>query len=105
MSLGNGTRSVPPSHIEFVVESLCEWACLANGRLLRHILEKNRFIAATGRMILLTGKFYVVIYFIPDVPLFFLQDRGSVVVKVIDCGWRVMSPSLVSLKTCRVGVD
>ncbi|GFW72243.1 hypothetical protein TNCV_702801 [Trichonephila clavipes] len=30
MSLGNGTRSVPPSHIEFVVESLCEWACLTN---------------------------------------------------------------------------
>ncbi|GFX28739.1 hypothetical protein TNCV_4249781 [Trichonephila clavipes] len=28
MSLGNGTRSVPPSHIEIVAESLCGWACL-----------------------------------------------------------------------------
>ncbi|GFV71231.1 hypothetical protein TNCV_2429781 [Trichonephila clavipes] len=28
MSLGNGTRSVPPSHIEIVDVAWCGWACL-----------------------------------------------------------------------------
>ncbi|GFU42423.1 uncharacterized protein TNCV_4555571 [Trichonephila clavipes] len=34
MSLGNGTRSVPPSHIEIVAESLCGWACLRESVLI-----------------------------------------------------------------------
>ncbi|GFW90481.1 hypothetical protein TNCV_77151 [Trichonephila clavipes] len=34
MSLGNGTRSVPPSHIEIVDVSLCGWACLRESVLI-----------------------------------------------------------------------
>ncbi|GFV87713.1 hypothetical protein TNCV_779971 [Trichonephila clavipes] len=34
MSLGNGTRSVPPSHIEIVAESLSGWACLRESVLI-----------------------------------------------------------------------
>ncbi|GFW28631.1 hypothetical protein TNCV_2317791 [Trichonephila clavipes] len=34
MPLGNGTRSVPPSHIEIVAESLCGWACLRESFLI-----------------------------------------------------------------------
>ncbi|GFX62208.1 hypothetical protein TNCV_3305821 [Trichonephila clavipes] len=34
MSLGNGTRSVPPSHIEFVDVALCGWACLRESVLI-----------------------------------------------------------------------
>ncbi|GFV16029.1 hypothetical protein TNCV_1086831 [Trichonephila clavipes] len=34
MPLGNGTRSVPTSHIEFVVVALCGWACLRESVLI-----------------------------------------------------------------------
>ncbi|GFW57452.1 hypothetical protein TNCV_543621 [Trichonephila clavipes] len=34
MSLGNGTRSVPPSHIEFVDVASCGWACLVESVLI-----------------------------------------------------------------------
>ncbi|GFT33903.1 hypothetical protein TNCV_4383871 [Trichonephila clavipes] len=34
MSLGNGTRSVPPSHIEIVDVAWCGWACLRESVLI-----------------------------------------------------------------------
>ncbi|GFT90016.1 hypothetical protein TNCV_3238461 [Trichonephila clavipes] len=70
MSLGNGTRSVPPSHIEFVVESLCEWACLSECVLI-------------GRSKVARGRGYEIEDFLP----YGFGGKVNVMSKRLCCGW------------------
>ncbi|GFW47262.1 hypothetical protein TNCV_57151 [Trichonephila clavipes] len=70
MSLGNGTRSVPPSHIEFVVESLCEWACLSECVLI-------------GRSKVASGRGYEIEDFLP----YGFGGKVNVMSKRLCCVW------------------